>query len=57
MLAVAVTAVVDITVSRERVFLGNLGVSRKAVGGLAFSVSGALEIAAALVIRAFGLGA
>ena len=56
MLGAATTAVVDITVARERIFLGNLGVDRRAIGGLAFVVAGTLEITAALVIRAMGIG-
>ena len=56
MAGAATTAVVDITVARERIFLGNLGVGRRAIGGLAFFVAGALEITAALVIRAMGIG-
>ena len=55
-LGAAAVAVVDITVARERIFLGNLGVSRRAIGGVAFVVAGTLEITASLVIRAMGVG-
>ena len=56
MLGVAVIAVVDITVARERLLLGNLGVGRRGVVGISLLVSGTLEIASMVVVHALGLG-
>jgi len=56
MLGVAVIAVVDISVARERLLLGNLGVGRRGVVGISLLVSGTLEIASMVVVHALGLG-
>ena len=56
MLGVAVTGVVDITVARERLLLGNLGVGRRVVVVLSLLVSGVLEISSAFALRALNLG-
>ena len=55
MLGVAATAVVDITVARERLFLANLGVGRRVIVGLSLLVSGALEIMSAVAVHALDL--
>ena len=56
MLGVAATAVVDLTVARERLLLGNLGVGRRTVVGLSLLVSGLLEITSAVAVRILDLG-
>jgi len=56
MLGVAVIAVVDITVARERLLLGNLGVGRRVVAGISLLVSGTLEIASAVLVHVMSLG-
>ena len=56
MLAVAAVAVVDITVSRERLLLGNLGVGRRVIAGVSLLVSGALELVSAIAVQGLGLG-
>ena len=56
MMGAAVTAVVDATVARERLFLGNLGLGRRVVVGIALLGSGALEVVSAVVVRALDLG-
>jgi hypothetical protein len=55
MLGVAATAVADISVSRERVILANLGVSRWSIGGFGFLVAGLLEVGAAVLLRVLGV--
>ncbi len=57
MLGAAATAVVDLTVARERLLLGNLGVGRRVVVSLSLLVSGVLEITAAVAVRFLDLGA
>jgi hypothetical protein len=56
MLGVAATAVVDITVARERLFLANLGAGRRVIVGLSLLVSGALEVISAVAVHALDLG-
>jgi hypothetical protein len=56
MLGVAVTAVVDVTVSRERLMLGNLGVGRRVIVGISFLGSGTLEILSAVAVHFLDLG-
>jgi len=50
MMSVAVTAVMDIVVARERVFLGNLGVGRRGIAGMSFVLTGVLEVISGLVL-------
>jgi hypothetical protein len=56
MLGVAAIALVDSAVSRERLFLGNLGFGRRAIAGVSLAVTATLEIVAALAIHALDLG-
>ena len=49
MLAVGAVAATEMSVSRERVFLENLGIGRRSVFALSFLFAGALETMAALV--------
>jgi hypothetical protein len=56
MLLAGAVAWIDLTVARERILLGNLGVGRRWVFGFSLLVSGALEITTALVRRGLGLG-
>ena len=55
MMGVAATAVVDATVARERLWLGNLGIGRRAVAGIALLGSGTLEVVSAVLLRALDL--
>ena len=56
MLGVTATAVVDMTVARERLFLGNLGVGRRVIAGIALLGSGILEGVSAVAVHVLGLG-
>jgi hypothetical protein len=56
MLGAAATVVIDITVARERLLLGNLGVGRRMIAGVSLLVSGTLEVASAVAVHALGLG-
>ena len=56
MLAVPAIALIDGAVSRERLFLGNLGLGRRVMAGVSLLVTGILEIMAALVLHALDLG-
>jgi len=56
MFGAAATAVVDITVARERLFLANLGVGRRVIVGLSLLISGALEVMSAVAVHALDLG-
>ena len=56
MFGAAATVVIDITVARERLLLGNLGVGRRAIAGVSLLVSGTLEVASAVAVHALGLG-
>ncbi len=56
MLAAGAVALIDLTVARERIFIGNLGVGRRSVFGVSLLVSGAFEIATALAIRGLAMG-
>ncbi|MGD2120914.1 MAG: hypothetical protein PVJ76_04180 [Gemmatimonadota bacterium] len=55
-LGVAAIAVIDISVARERLFLANLGVSRRTIAGISFGVATALEFMAYLALSALGAG-
>jgi hypothetical protein len=51
---VCAVALVDSSVARERLFLANLGVGRRAIAGISLSVACALELAAAIALGAIG---
>ncbi|MFH1762737.1 MAG: hypothetical protein ABIF09_00970 [Gemmatimonadota bacterium] len=56
MLGVATIAVLDGTVARERLLLGNLCVGRRGIVAVSLLVSGALEVASALAVHVLGMG-
>ena len=56
MLLAGAVDLMDLTVARERIFLGNLGLGRRWVFGFSLLVSGVLEITTALVRSGLGLG-
>lgn len=56
MLAAGGVAVLDVSVARERILLGNLGVGRRSVFGVSLMISGALEMISALAFRGLGVG-
>ncbi len=51
-LVVVGLSLIDLAIMRERLFLANLGLSRRRVAGLAFVVAGALELIASVALRA-----
>jgi hypothetical protein len=55
-LGTALVALVDVSVSRERLILANSGLGRRFVAAVALLVSGTLEVAAALALRLLDLG-
>jgi hypothetical protein len=56
-LGVAAIALFDVKVARERLFLGNLGVSLRIIAGISLLVACALEILAALALSVLAGGA
>ena len=53
-LGVAVVALVDSSVARERLFYENLGVGRRMIAGMAVGFACGLEVASALILSFLG---